>query len=348
MAFGYTPVIGEVFERLTCTTTNALKYVFSSQNECVKFLKTIFLLVVGMLLVSCVKEEKAVPDSPYILVLGIAQDAGYPQAGCYAEHCMRAWNDPELRRSPTSFALIDPQSKKKWLFEATPDIKEQLFLMEQYAPDSIYQLGGVFLTHGHMGHYTGLMHFGREVMGTKGVPVYAMPRMKEYLSNNGPWSQLVDLKNITLSPMSDSTTISLSNDLTVMPFSVPHRDEFTEAVGYQIKVGAKRITFIPDIDKWTRWDVDIKEVILQSDIALLDATFFDGDELPGRNMAEIPHPFVEESLDFFSDFNTSERGRVHFIHFNHSNPLLIEGSSAQKQVETAGYNIAKEGAIIPL
>jgi len=29
-----------------------------------------------------------------------------------------------------------------------------------------------------MGHYTGLMHFGREVMGTNNLPVYAMPKMK--------------------------------------------------------------------------------------------------------------------------------------------------------------------------
>lgn len=283
---------------------------------------------------------------PYLLVLGVAQDAGYPQAGCYAEHCARAWEDPKLMRSATSFALIDPQSKKKWLFEATPDIKKQLLLLEIFAPDSAYQLAGVFLTHGHMGHYTGLMHFGREAMGLKNIPVYAMPRMKDFLTNNGPWSQLVKLKNIELIELNDSVSVSLSPTLSVLPFTVPHRDEFTETVGYKVSAGYKNLVFIPDIDKWDKWDVDIKEVIIESDIALLDATFFDSSELPGRNMAEIPHPFVEESIASFSDLETKDKSKIHFIHFNHTNPLLIEGSPANQQVEKAGFKIAKEGGFI--
>ena len=42
---------------------------------------------------------RAEPD-PYILVLGTAQDAGYPQAGCYEPHCLPGWNDPARRRTP--------------------------------------------------------------------------------------------------------------------------------------------------------------------------------------------------------------------------------------------------------
>lgn len=46
------------------------------------------------------------------------------------------------------------------------------------------------------GHYTGLMHLGHEAMGASAVPVYAMPRMNDYLKTNGPWSQLVNYRNI--------------------------------------------------------------------------------------------------------------------------------------------------------
>ena len=42
-----------------------------------------------------------------------------------------------------------------------------------------------------MGHYSGLMHLGREAANTSKVPVYAMPRMLEFLAKNGPWNQLL-------------------------------------------------------------------------------------------------------------------------------------------------------------
>ena len=55
-------------------------------------------------------------------------------------------------------------------------------------------------------------------MGTQGVPVYAMPRMLEYLSSNGPWSQLVSLGNIDLRRLEHDTPIRL-NELSVTRFS---------------------------------------------------------------------------------------------------------------------------------
>lgn len=286
------------------------------------------------------------PDSPYIVILGIAQDAGYPQAGCYQTHCMRAWKNPSLRRYATSIALVDPSSRKKWLFEATPDIKDQLFLLQDHAPDSVYELAGIFLTHAHIGHYTGLMHFGREVMGASAVPVYAMPRMSEYLKNNGPWGQLVELGNIELIGLGDSLELDLAGQLKVMPFTVPHRDEYSETVGYRITCRNKNLVFIPDIDKWHKWEHDINHVIRTSDHALLDATFFDVNELPGRDMREIPHPFVRESMMVFDPLPFDERSKVHFIHFNHSNPLLIEGSNAQATVREAGFNLARQGELL--
>ncbi|MEM6525093.1 MAG: MBL fold metallo-hydrolase [Bacteroidota bacterium] len=287
-------------------------------------------------------------DAPYLVVLGITQDAGYPQAGCYKPHCLRAWNDPSLRRGATSLALIDPLLKKKWLFEATPDIKDQLYRLEQYAPDSIYELAGVFLTHGHMGHYTGLMHLGREAMNAKDIKVHAMPRMREFLNSNGPWDQLVKLQNIILEPISDSTLVSLSPRIEIIPFEVPHRDEYTETVGYQIVTDRKKVIFIPDIDKWGRWSQDIVEVIRKNDFAFLDATFFDQTELPGRDMSKIPHPFVIESIELFSQLADPQRSKIYFIHFNHSNSLLDTGSEQYKSVINAGYKVSDEGLVIKL
>jgi pyrroloquinoline quinone biosynthesis protein B len=284
----------------------------------------------------------------YLQVLGIAQDAGYPQANCYQPHCMRAWEDPALRRLTSSIAVVDAGSKSKYLFDATPDIREQLYQLNRAAPDNEYALDGVFLTHAHIGHYTGLMHFGHEASGSSNVPVYAMPRMVEFLSTNGPWDQLVRYENIRLMPIQDGTPVTFEEYLRVIPIQVPHRDEYSETVGYRIEGPNKTAVFIPDIDKWERWDTDIRDIVRASNYALIDATFFADGELPGRDMSKILHPFVSESMQKLGDLTDEEKSRVIFIHMNHTNPLLIDGSPAQAEVERRGFRVAREGMRLAL
>ncbi len=284
----------------------------------------------------------------YMQVLGIAQDAGYPQTNCYQPHCMRAWENKELRRMASSIAVVDTTLKTKYLFDATPDMREQLYELHQSAPDTEYSLDGVFLTHAHMGHYTGLMYFGRESVGAKGIPVYAMPMMTQYLSKNGPWDQLVRLKNIKLIPLNDGEPVTLNEHLVVTPLRVPHRQEYSETVGYRIDGPNKSAIFIPDIDKWRDWKTDIRDVIRNVDYALLDATFYADGELKGRDMSVIKHPHVAESMALFEDLTDGEKSRVIFIHMNHTNPLLIDGSPAQKEVTMRGFRFAREGMKLPL
>ena len=283
-----------------------------------------------------------------IYVLGVAQDAGYPQAGCYQPHCMRAWEDKSLRRAASSIAVIDESAKAKYIFDATPDMREQLYALQQIAPDDEYKLNGVFPTHAHIGHYVGIMHFGHEAMGAKGVPVYAMPRMHEFLSTNGPWEQLVRYGNITLQPMVDGEPIEFGEQLRITPIIVPHRDEYSETVGFRIDGPNKSAVYIPDIDKWERWGTDIRDIIRSVDYALLDATFFADGELPGRDMSKIAHPFVAESMLLMQDMTAEEKSRVIFIHMNHTNPLLIEGSKEQAAVKDLGFNFAYEGMRLEL
>ena len=284
----------------------------------------------------------------YIQVLGIAQDAGYPQTNCYQPHCMRAWENPALRRMTSSIAVVDTGSRTKTLFDATPDMREQLYMLNRTAPDVRYTLNGVFLTHAHMGHYTGLMHFGREGVGANGIPVYAMPIMAQFLSENGPWELLVRLANIEIKLLANGEAVHLGDGLTVTPVEVPHRPEYSETVGYRIDGPEKSAIFIPDIDKWEAWETDIRDVIRSVDYALLDAAFFADGELPGRDMSKIKHPFVSESMDLFDDMSPEEKSRVIFIHMNHTNPLLIEGSPEREEVRRRGYRVAEEGMRLPL
>lgn len=304
----------------------------------------IFFILIGLFATSNATEK----NSLKLVVLGIAQDAGYPQLNCYKPHCMPAWKNPALKKMATSLAIIDSNNKTKYLFEATPDIRQQMYDLHVLAPDDEYKLAGVFLTHAHMGHYTGLMHFGREAAGTDKIKVYAMPRMGKFLTENGPWSQLVSLKNIVIQGLQNNQTQKLSEALSVTPILVPHRDEYSETVGYKISGPNKTVLFIPDIDKWQKWNLNILKQIKSVDYAFLDATFYANGEIPNRDMSEIPHPFVEESMKLFSSLSKTDKKKIHFIHFNHSNPLLQHGSDAQKNVLQKGFNFAKEGMVLEL
>ena len=283
--------------------------------------------------------------TPYIYILGVAQDAGFPQAGCYKPRCMEGWKSHEKRLSATSLAVIDSGNHKKYLFEATPNLPEQLFLLEREAPNS--SLAGIFITHAHMGHYTGLMYLGREAMGANQIPVYVMPKMEKYLRNNGPWSQLVKLKNVVLEPLHNGRPMVFKS-LEITPILVPHRDEFSETVGFSIKGPNKTALFIPDINKWSQWEKNIADQIKASDYALIDATFYDRNELPGRDMSKIPHPFVMETMDALSQLSDQQRSKVWFIHMNHTNPLLNLNSEQSHIVRNRGFNIASFGLKLPL
>ena len=307
-----------------------------------KLTRITFLIFLLSLTLSCSSE-----NNPYIYILGVVQDAGFPQTGCYDSHCLPAWENTELRRGATSIALVDPRSKQKFIFEATPDFPQQFYSLQAEAPDSRYSLEGIFLTHAHIGHYTGLMFLGHEAMGAESVPVYAMPRMHEFLSNNGPWSQLVKFNNIDLILL-ENEQIRKFSEFSISPFLVPHRDEYSETVGYRIQGPAKSALFIPDIDKWLDWDINIIELLRTIDYALIDATFFADGELGMRDMSQIPHPFVTESMELFNNLPVVEKNKVWFIHMNHTNPLLDPNSEESKQVLRAGFNIATEGIRLPL
>jgi len=303
--------------------------------------KLIYLIIVFSF--ACNQPAEKTPTTPFVMVLGIAQDAGYPQINCKKECCKQAWGNSELQRTTSCLAIVDPISKEQWIIDATPNIKEQLQLLKQKTGTE--KLDGILLTHAHMGHYTGLMHFGREVMGTDNLPVFSMPKMKTFLEENGPWSQLVKLQNINIRALKSDSTLNLNERIKIKPFLVPHRDEFSETVGFEIIINNKSLIFIPDIDKWEKWETNITELIKKVDYAFLDATFYKNGELK-RDMSEIPHPFVEESMDLFSKLSEKDKQKVHFIHLNHTNPLLIENSTSQKEVLKKGFNLAKEGQIL--
>ena len=294
-------------------------------------------LFLSLTFFSCVKQE--LPNQ-FITVLGNVQDAGYPHIGCEKFCCNENFNSATVN-FVTSLGITDLVDKKSFLLEATPDISMQLkFLKKNYNSSTI--IDGVFITHAHIGHYTGLMYFGREALGAYKVPVYVMPKMKLFLESNSPWNQLIDLNNIQLSEIFHNKNINISNNLEIVPFTVPHRDEFSETVGYKIIGPNKSALFIPDINKWNLWDKDIVEEVKDVDYAFLDATFFKNGEV-NRSMEEIPHPFVVETLNLFKNESNEVKNKIYFIHFNHTNISLQDKNPVIDSISKLGYNFTRFG-----
>ena len=313
-------------------------------------IKIIFVLTTFLCIGACnpaTPESKEVVSSRdsniELIVLGTAQDAGYPQIGCQ-KSCCKNLNDKQLKGAHVvSLGVVDHSKKTAYMFEATPDFVSQTSVLAKKTQHSALVPEAIFITHAHIGHYTGLMFLGKESMDAKDVNVYSLPRFNEFLKTNGPWDQLVKRNNIRPIAISEDSLMQVSDNLSVKTFSVPHRDEYSETAAYIIQGPAKSALFIPDIDKWSKWHRNINELITEVDYAFLDATFYDSAELNNRDMSEIPHPFIVESMDHFGNLSAEEKDKIYFIHFNHTNPVLNKESDAYEYVISQGYHVALEG-----
>ncbi len=320
-----------------------------------------FYLILLLVFFSCQEKKIAKISTPFerstsveeldvsLILLGTLQDAGAPQINCNKKCCQGLFEQADLVRRVSSLGLLDFNTQKKYLFDATPDISKQLHALKKASPIATSSIvDGIFLTHAHIGHYTGLMYLGKEAVNATEVSVFAMPKMSSFISNNGPWSQLVTNRNIALQPLVANQPISLSPTLQVTPFLVPHRDEYSETVGYLIEGPHKKALFIPDIDKWNRWELNLTTELKKVDYAFLDATFYSAKELGNRDMSQIPHPSVLETIQTLKDFSMEERAKVIFTHFNHTNPLLDNASEATKKVLALGFQIGRIHDRFPL
>jgi pyrroloquinoline quinone biosynthesis protein B len=274
------------------------------------------------------------------VVLGIAQDGGVPHAGCRQPLCAEARKDPAKGFRVASLGLVDPVAGKRFVVDATPVCAEQIEMLGG-RPD------GILLTHAHVGHYLGLAQLGREVLGARKVPVYCTPSMAGFLRDNKPWSRLVALENIAIQEVAPGSEVVLTENLRATPIRVPHRDEDSDTVAWLVRGPSRSILWLPDIDKWEKWDRRLPALLEDPTLtAFVDGTFQSADEIPGRTIAEIPHPLASETAALFADA-PPPKGRVYIVHLNHTNRLLWD-AGARAALEARGLTVAREGQRIPL
>jgi pyrroloquinoline quinone biosynthesis protein B len=267
-----------------------------------------------------------------LLILGSGQDAGSPQVGRDGSN--------GLARTASSVAVISSDGTVL-LFDASPDIRVQYQRLAEfcgYAPP----LDGVFVTHGHMGHYSGLLHFGKEGASTDDLPLFAPESVLEFLEANEPWASLFTGGNLI--PIAIDDAAATLGEITVTSVPVPHRAEFTGTVGYSIAVNdVPWVFYLPDIDGWDEWP-EADTVFGSHQVCLIDATFSSPDELPGRDLAAIKHPLVTDTIGRFRHL-TDDRTMM-LTHINHSNPLGVPDAPITVETRDLGFAIAYDGRVI--
>jgi pyrroloquinoline quinone biosynthesis protein B len=279
-------------------------------------------------------------ESAWAVVLGAAQDGGLPQMGCVCAHCREARRDLAMAEDPSSIALVDDRTRQFWLLDLSPALARQYDWL-QGELGSGYRFAGAVLTHAHMGHYAGLLSLGREAMNTRAIPVWGSRRMIDFLAANAPFSQLISLGNIEPVVLAPGMPHPLGAGMHIELLPVPHREEFSDTMAVVVQGPRRRLLYCPDTDGWADWHPPIREVVATVDVAYLDATFFDRQELPGRDRREIPHPTVEETLAALGPYEAGLLARVRLIHLNHSNRLW--SPAVRVAVEASGARVARRG-----
>ena len=270
-----------------------------------------------------------------VTLLGIAQDGGRPQPGCTRPCCENLGS--EDFRSPVSLS-IQTSGGKTILVEATRDLGRQLRFIGNPSVDHL------ILTHAHLGHVDGLGLFGRETMSARNIQLHCSPSMRSLVERTPAWNQLLKQNVFHFAPF---PRIEI-DDVAVEFHKVPHRDELSDTHAIIVRGKTKSILFLSDHDTW-RETLDaykcetIREFLTQLnvDIALLDGTFWSGDELRGRDMNVVPHPTVQESLERLG-MRKEKDPQIVFFHFNHTNPLHNSNSEEYSTLKELGWDVGFE------
>ncbi|MFV1959237.1 MAG: MBL fold metallo-hydrolase [Planctomycetota bacterium] len=273
--------------------------------------------------------------APVVLVLGTAQDGGVPHAGCACDTCRaaRAGAAGTPRRLVASIAIVG-HTGRALVVDATPDLPAQIAALGRVLGRPVPGLDGLLLTHAHTGHILGLGCLGREVMDVRGLPLWASASMARYLTENRPWSHLVERGSVDLCVVRPEEPFPFDG-LRVTPFLSPHRAEDTDTLGIEIEGPRYRLLYVPDADAFPP---RLAARIRQADVALVDGTFYDAGELAGRAIEEIPHPFAAESVRTLA----GARGPVFFTHLNHTNRLL-DPDPARRPSLPDGFEVLARG-----
>ena len=114
--------------------------------------------------------------------------------------------------------------------------------------------------------------------------------MIAFLSRQEPWASMQREGFIRLHAVPFGQSFEPLDSVRITLLPVPHRSELgVDTVGLLIDGPHRKALYVPDIDSWDEWDVDLREIVGSVDLALLDGCFWEPFHIPG-----VPHPPIRD------------------------------------------------------
>lgn len=301
-------------------------------------------------------------------ILGSAAGGGFPQWNCNCPNCSALRQGTLKGRARTQAQVaVSPKPGSWFLLNASPDLRQQLAATPELAPSlaaAASPVSTILLTSADVDCVMGLLHL-REFQPLR---IFSTPAVRRILTeengilrvltrSNPPvhWDNLPPERLLPLLPpsalgMKDGffcKAIPLSGSFPdYVSDSLRHSLSPDEAViGLQFIHKEKRVFYAPSLPGTGE---DWRRAVDESDLALLDGTFWKDGELITANRSrktarEMGHIPLSGAHGLLSQPFRIGRTRKVLIHLNNTNPVLNEESPEHRAVRDAGFEIAYDG-----
>ena len=293
------------------------------------------------------------------LVLGAAAGGGFPQC-----RSARSWaGDPRVTPRSQAGIAVSTDGENWLLCNASPDLRAQILNSKACIRRPAVRRPAVFPNQGGSADRGGDRSDGRIADPARAAGCRALRHPGETLAAiaGNPMFGALHPEQVTRRALSPGETVSPLEGLSVEIFTVPGKmplylegenpeiGESAVNVGVELISGERRLLYIPGAAGVTPV---MRERMRRAEAILFDGTLFAHDEMialrtgtkTGMRMGHMPIEGPDGSPAALEGLSA----RRIFIHINNTNPVLIDGSSARRRVELAGFEVAYDSMEIVL
>lgn len=308
-------------------------------------------------------------------VVGSAAGGGFPQWNCNAplSRAVRA-NQPGFKQRTQSSIAVNARDDVWALFNASPDIRQQIEHFPHLSPSEDAPLRStpiacVVLTNADVDHIAGLLSLRER----EPFVLYATRRVMDVLDANPIFRVLnpdiVERRLLTLGEIIELQGPAGPTGIMIETFAVPGKvalfmedvtakdanfgTEDGDTIGLRISDAKNDTSHFYYIPGCAAVDEPLRRRLNEAPCLLFDGTVFTDNEMQETGVGEktggrMGHMYMsgpDGSIQTLAPLNIKRRI---FVHINNTNPVLQEGSDAEREVVTSGWEISYDGMEIEL
>ena len=304
-----------------------------------------------------------------IRVLGSAAGGGFPQWNCGCPNCrgVRAGTLRAAARTQESVA-VSADGEGWFLLNASPEIRQQIEDFSGLHPHAPRHspIVAIILTNGDLDHTLGLLSL-RE---SHPLVIYATERVRSgFVDGNVLYRTLQRFPaQVTWRPLELGREEELAgadgrgSGLLVEAVAVPGKPPIhleglappdpEDSIGLRIREAStgRRLAYFAATGGLTP---TVRTALADADCVFFDGTFWSGDELPAlglgtRRAEDMAHLPIGGAGGSLAALRSLRAGRRIYIHVNNTNPVLRDDAAERREVEAAGWEIARDGMEVTL